>query len=319
LQGCGIQAAMVHRLIQAPVGVAVGTLFGAVLLVGSLVSSSSQAREVFSGPNGQLGANLSTSASSGVRAHTEVSYFTGPASVLVPGPLPTLTMHALTLTAGAGIRLSPNFELEFGLAGQGLLSSGTPSSNHYSIGNVFVGGNYVAGFGPKLRLKVGGAFAFGPWNQGSTGYTPEGFVQVLTGNAIHVYQDAWYYHPTHVHLVVPARLEFDAVESLALTLDAQPDLAIGLNSVKTGVFFVFAPGLAYWPSDTVVLGLRAPVEVNSLVSDATQVALEPSLRFNFDETGFFATRFTVNLDQPNGFSFDSGRTWGWHVALGGAF
>jgi hypothetical protein len=288
------------------------TLTFAGLLLGLFVTNAVSARDVFSGPNGQLGANLSTSASDGVRAHAELSYFT-------VSPAAGSSLHFLTLTTGAGIRLNSHFELEFGLAGQGALLAGNVSNNHYSIGNALIGGNFITAIGPKLRLKVGGAFAFGPWNQGGTGLTTEGNVQVLAGTAIHVYQDAWYYYPTHVHWVMPARVELDPIESLALTLDVQPDIAIGLNSNKSAFIFIFAPGLVYWPSDSVALGLRAPVEINSLPSDSTQVALEPSLRFNFDQAAFLATRFTMNLDNPAGFSFDSGKTWGWHVAFGGAF
>jgi hypothetical protein len=284
----------------------------AVIGLGVSLSHAAFGRDLFSGPTGDLGANLSTSRTDRSRAHMELSYFTGS---IFPGQ----TNHALTLTTGAGLRLNHHFELAFGLAGEGILSSGVVSTNHYAIGNLTLGGNFIAALGPSVRLKVGAAVGLGPWNQSNNQLTAEGLVQVLAGAAIHIYQDAWYYRPSHLHIFFPSRVELEPIDSLVLTLDVQPDLAFGLNSNRTGAFFILAPGLVYWPSDSVALGFRLPIQTTSLEDDAAQIAFEPSLRFDVSEAAFLSTRFTLNLDGPGGFSFDTGRVWGLHLAAGGAF
>lgn len=279
-----------------------------------LGTGRAEARETFSAPSGDLGANLSTNPSQRARAHTELSYFTASSSTLVTNR----TDHALTLKLGFGTKIADHFELALSLAGEGLLTSGTFSTSHYAIGNLLLGGNYAQAFGP-LRLKLGLAVGFGPWNQNAMGLTTEGLVQATTGGVTHGYQDAWYFEPRRVSVVVPTRLELDVGDQVVVTADVQPALGIGLNSTSTGVLFIFAPGLAFWPADEFALGFRLPVQIDSLAADSTQTAFEPFLRFDLGNNGFVGTRFTINLDEPLGFSFDSGKFWGWHLAVGADF
>lgn len=284
------------------------------VLLAALTSGSAFAaiRNTFSAPTGELGANLSTDPTQISRMHGELSYFTTNQTAA--------TAHALTLTMGGGYKVSRNVELVLGLAGEGLLQvAGGATADQYAIGNVLFGANYVQSLSYSLRLKIGAALALGPWNQKNGVPTAEGFAQAITGFATHAYQDFWYFDPTRVHLVIPARMEFDLGESFVLTGDVQADIGLGLSGVRTGLLFTFAPGAALWTSDMFSLGLRLPLQFNTYSSDAAQVSLEPFLRFELGETGFLATRFTMNLDEPAGFSFDNGRLWGLHLALGGAF
>ncbi len=65
-------------------------------------------------------------------------------------------------------------------------------------------------------------------------------------------------------------------------------------------------------------GARMPFQFLT-EDDAAQISLEPFVRFNVGEQGFLATRFTMHLDDDLGFSFDTNRAWGLHLAFGGAF
>lgn len=285
-----------------------------ILALGALSSSSALGaiRNTFSAPTGDLGANLSTDPTQISRMHGEISYFTTSQN--------SLTGHALTLTLGGGYKVSRDVELVLGLAGEGIIqASGGATADQFAIGNALFGANYVKSLSYQLRLKIGGALALGPWNQSDGTFTSEGGAQALAGTATHAFQDAWYFDPLRVHVLIPARVEYDVGESFVLTADIQGDLGFGLSGTKSGFLFIFAPGAALWTSDMFVLGLRAPLQFQTYLSDAAQVSLEPFVRFELGETGFLSTRFTMNLDEPYGFSFDSGRVWGLHVALGGAF
>jgi hypothetical protein len=50
----------------------------------------------------------------------------------------------------------------------------------------------------------------------------------------------------------------------------------------------------------------------------TFFAMEPYGRFDFDNL-FLATRFTLNIDDPYGFAFDSGKFCALHVGFGGTY
>jgi hypothetical protein len=282
---------------------------GAFLVRGGIA----HAKDTFTAPNGDLGANLSVDKTQISRLHGELSYFTATSN--------GTTGHALMLTTGFGVKVAGNFEIAAGLAGMGLLSS--TASNQYAVGNVMLGGNYVLGLADAFRLKIGGAVAFGPWNMNGSTLTSEGVASLTVGRVTRVYQEPWYSDPTRVHFVIPVRVEFDPLDSLVLTADFQPDFGIGINGAASALFVTLAPGVAYWASDMFAFGARLPIQAAASLGTGgggdAQVAFEPFVRFELGESGFLATRFTLNLDEPGGFSFNSGKYWGWHVAVGGNF
>lgn len=286
--------------------------FAAALLALGPATAHAQARNTFSAPTGELGANLSTDPTQISRMHGELSFYTGTQGAA--------TSNALVLQVGGGVKVTRNLEIAGGVTGHGFIQSQNGvTTDRFAFGNLLLGVNYVRAINPQFRFKVGGFLGFGPWNYQNNQSTTEGFVQNITGLATHAFQDLWYHTPNLVHLVVPARLEYDVTSSFVLTGDAQADLGIGLGNSSTGFLFIFAPGAAYWASDSFSLGLRLPLQFQSFGGDGTQVSLEPYARFELGETGFLSTRFTLNLDDPYGFSFDTGKVWGLHVALGGHF
>lgn len=50
------------------------------------------------------------------------------------------------------------------------------------------------------------------------------------------------------------------------------------------------------------------------LDDKDQIAVEPELRFRFGDADLFF-KFTVPIDEPAGFAFDSGKVWGAHIGL----
>jgi len=273
----------------------------------ALVAHPAAAIDRFSAPTGALGANLSFNAEERFRAHAEMSYFTQ------GGPTAT---HALGWAFGAGLKVAPTVEIEVGLPVAGLVVSGAASGDQWGVGNLSIGANFFSPIDDQLRLKVGGAVAFGPWNQSNAAVTAEGLASLASGLATNGYQDLWLYWPGSVHIVVPARLEFG--DDVQFTADGSFDLAIPTLNADTELFVTLAPGVAVWATPKFALGARMPVQFVT-GSDAAQLTLEPFLRLNLGDKAFLSTRFTMHLDDNLGFSFDTGGLWGLHLAAGGSF
>jgi hypothetical protein len=273
-----------------------------------LVSHGARAIDRFSAPTGALGANLGFSEEERFRAHAEMSYFTQGGAA---------TAHALGWAFGAGLKVARAVEIEIGLPVAGVVLSGAASGNQFGVGNLSIGANFFSPIGEQLRLKVGGAVAFGPWNQSNGGNTPEGLAVLVSGTASHGFQDTWLYMPGYVHLVVPARVEVGG--NVQFTGDGSLDLAIPtLNGSEAELVLLLAPGVAFWATPKFALGARMPLQVVT-GNDAAQLSLEPFLRLNLGDKGFLSTRFTMHLDDSLGFSFDTGGFWGLHLAFGGSF
>jgi len=264
----------------------------------------------FSAPTGQLGANLTLNPAQRFRLHTEMSYYT----VGVGGA----DLHALGWTFGGGVKVTDALEIEVGVPVTGLVvSGGGASGDQFGAGNLALGLNYFMGLTETLRLKVGGHFAFGPWNQSNGAPTAEGGIAATVGLATNGYQDMWLYLPGYVHLVVPARVEVG--DTLQFTGDASLHLGIPTADGGEAEFIVtLAPGVAFWATPQFALGARLPLHVLT-ADDAAQLSFEPFLRLNLGEQGFLSTRFTMHLDDNLGFAFDTGGAWGLHLAFGGSF
>src|SRR5690606_31596750 len=113
------------------------------------------------------------------------------------------------------------------------------------------------------------------------------------------------------------RFEYDALSQLALTMDAKLIGQIPTGGTPAGAAFVpsstgdpemtlnLAPGAAY-VGDRVVAGARMPLWwLLTEGGENAQLAIEPYVRVDLGPA-FINSRFTLNLDNPYGFSFDSG-------------
>lgn len=282
-------------------------LRGVVALTVLAPAAHARAMDRFSAPTGQLGANLVFDEAIRARAHAEMSYFTAGGAA---------TTHAFAWTLAAAVKVTDEVEVEVGLPVAGVALSGGLSGDQFAVGNLTLGANYFTRFSEELRLKVGGLVAFGPWNQRDGLVTGEGAALYLAGIMTSAYQDFWQYLPSYVSLVVPVRVEYG--QELQVTGDANLMVAIPTLDADAEVFVTLAPGVAYWATPRFSLGARLPLQLMS-VSAGAQLSLEPYLRLDVGERVFLSTRFTLNLDEPLGFSFESGRYWGLHLAFGGSF
>jgi hypothetical protein len=80
-----------------------------------------------------------------------------------------------------------------------------------------------------------------------------------------------------------------------------------------------APGVGFWVTRDTLLGARLGLFwILTEEGDNAQLSFEPNFRHYFGDA-FIQARFTVNLDEPAGFSFDPGGFWGLHVGGGVSF
>jgi hypothetical protein len=77
-----------------------------------------------------------------------------------------------------------------------------------------------------------------------------------------------------------------------------------------------APGAAYFYQDW-IFGGRLPL-FWALTDDMAQFAIEPYARYDFGPW-WASGRFTLNLYNPYGFSFDERNYWALHLGVGGNF
>lgn len=257
----------------------------------------------FSAPTGPLGANLTLDEDQRYRAHMEMSYYTRGGAT---------TLHALGWTFGGGVKIADSLELELTLPVEGIVESG--AGDQFGVGNLALGMNLFEGTDELVRFKVGGLVAFGPWNEDVT--TPEGAAVYQAGVTLNGYQDLWLHLPGYVHLVAPGRIEFG--KSVQVTGDGSLQVALPTAGGDSELFVVLAPGIAFWPSSSFLFGARLPVQFLT-EADAAQISLEPFVRFDMGTWGFLSSRFTMHLDDDLGFSFDTNRAWGLHLAFGDAF
>jgi hypothetical protein len=281
------------------------------------------AQGAFAAPNGPLGAGLSFSPEQQGRAYVDVGFIHSTQSYSFFGAEVDYYLTSLSWILGGGYKVTPNLELEVmlpmgwaeaGVSGsQGVIVS-SDSNAGFGVGNLHFGANYLHA-GDRYRLKVGGAVQYGPWNNDLENENRAALGYGAYARSIH---DVGLWAPEMLSLVAPARFEFG--EELVLGGDAALGIHIPTNNGDVELTIQIDPSLGYFVSPTVLLGARLPFIFVPTESgdDATQLAVEPYARFDIGR-GFVATRFTLNIDDPLGFSFDEGKIWAIHLGGGGSF
>jgi hypothetical protein len=282
---------------------------GAVGNVGAAPVTSTSSSERFAAPNGQLGAGLSFSPAQRGRAYAEVGFFHSE-----PGT--EGHVNSFTWILGVGVKVMPNLELE-ALIPMGFIEGGGggASDNAFATGNMQLGANYLQAEG-AWRLKLGGAVQFGPWAQD---YEFLSLAAIDFGHPVGGGQDIGLWAPEVLSLVAPARFEYDV--GAVLGADAALGVHIPTNGGDVAVTVQIAPGVGYYVSDAALIGLRVPLTIvptNFDGGDWNLLAVEPYARYDLGG-GFLNARFTVNIDDPYGFSFDEGQIWGLHFGGGATF
>jgi hypothetical protein len=288
----------------------------------------------FAAPNGPLGAGLSISRVEGFRAYGELAFFTQSSSDEETFPVPggpdqtfSVSAYVTTLSAvvGGGYKIAPDLEVEvelplamdfngFELDAPGTAFDEDEDNIGAAVGNLHVGVNYVRSEEP-IRLKIGGAIAYGPW----TIDPGEQFGSALAvAQIVRQYQDRDLWETETVSLVTPSRIEFG--EQFVGTADGFFGLYIPTNGGETDFAIHVAPGFGVYANEQLLLGARLPFiwTVTDSSSIGTLLAFEPYIRYDLEQA-FLNTRFTLNLDEPLGFSFDEGKIWAWYAGGGATF
>ncbi|HEX5098844.1 MAG TPA: outer membrane beta-barrel protein [Polyangiaceae bacterium] len=290
--------------------------------------------ESFASPNGQLGAGLTSSPEQKGRAFVELGF--GRASTSESETEGGITVDAefhynvIPIIVGGGYKITPNLELVamlpigWGNVGYSVTATGGPgldalnqdqSESGVGVGNLHLGLNYFSFDGP-VRFMAGGAIQFGPWYKD---YDPGPAVGAALGHPAGGGQDIGLYRPETVSIVAPGRVEYP-IDRVVLAGDAALGLHIPTDGADAELSIQVAPGVGYYLTPTAQLGLRVPFAwlPTDSGSSATYLAVEPYARFDFEKL-FLTARFDLNIDEPYGFSFDSGKFWGIHVGLGSSF
>ncbi len=88
---------------------------------------------------------------------------------------------------------------------------------------------------------------------------------------------------------------------------------------KTDFIMQMAAMMGYQATDWLRVGSRFTlVLIPKFRDENTQLAVEPFLRFG-NENAFGAIRMNINIDNPNGFSFDDRKVWGLRLGGGASF
>lgn len=269
-----------------------------------LVSAAPGVQTPLDAPSGRLGAGIGMASPGVGRAWLELSSFTGnDATILAP-------------MFGFGVLATRNLEIE---AAVPVVHISGGSESHTAIGNVYAGLNYFQLDNP-VRFKVGGGIAL-PTAPTSI----DGGLTSIIGAYPDAFQQLYLRIPNALGIVVPARIEWGA--AAVVSLDAE--LAALISTKKTGSFYLrddaellatFAPGVGFRAGPPVLIGVRMPMFIMLTESqgDTDQVSIEPFVRAQIG-TGFLSVRFTMPIDNPLGFAFDTGKFWGLHIGGGAAF
>lgn len=134
----------------------------------------------------------------------------------------------------------------------------------------------------------------------------------------------WLWDPHTVSVIVPVAFERDKPSGFLWGAYLDTGVLIKLNdknprTSKTDFIMQMAAMMGYQATDWLRVGSRFSLVLIPKYTEAnTQLAVEPFLRFGKDNA-FGAVRVNINLDNPNGFSFDSRQVWGLRIGGGAAF
>jgi hypothetical protein len=284
--------------------------------------------DTFAAPNGQLGAGLSVSRAEGLRMYGELAFYTTGESDDFGGAELSYRLWSITAIVGGGYKIAPDLEIEamlpLGFFSQSLsidypepIEDEDDSETEVAVGNLHLGVSYVRGEGP-LRMKIGGALEYGLW---TIDPSDEFFQTLLVSGYARGGHDLGLWVPETLSVVTPTRIEMDVAEKVVVSGDGQLGVHIPTDGGDTELTIHLAPGIGFWASPTALLGARIPFTwiPTESGSDSTFLSFEPFVRFDVSESAFLNARFTLNIDEPLGFSFDEGKVWALHFGGGGTF
>jgi hypothetical protein len=194
------------------------------------------------------------------------------------------------------------------------------SEVRFRIGNPFVAARYMISAGP-VTLDIGGGVAIPLARIPDDDQADRLLAIVAYGVALGMrgLRDAWLWAPENLGLVTPFRVQF-ALANLRLGGDAALAVEIPIDSSADDVeLFTQIGGQAAVVAGPVELGARLQgAWIPTEDGDNFQLSAVPFVEAALG-TGYFRAAFTLNIDNPAGFSFDTGRFWSLTVGGGARF
>lgn len=134
----------------------------------------------------------------------------------------------------------------------------------------------------------------------------------------------WLWDPHTASIIVPVAFERTKPSGFLWGAYLDSGVLIKINdknarTAKTAFIMQMAAMMGYQATDWLRIGSRfSLVLIPKFPEEKTQLAVEPFLRFGNDDR-FGAIRLNINIDNPNGFSFDKRQVWGLRIGGGAAF
>ncbi len=198
------------------------------------------------------------------------------------------------------------------------------ADNAFRVGNPYAAFHYQGKKGQfsyrvGLGVTIPVASLPGDINDQVTAASAYFLAAALRGNTMF-----WLWDPHTVSVIIP--IGFERLKPSGFLWGAYLDTGalIKLNdknarTSKTDFIMQMVAMMGYQATDWLRVGSRfSLVLIPKFNEQKTQLAVEPYLRFGRD-SAFGAIRVNINIDNPNGFSFDSRQVWGLRIGGGASF
>ena len=234
------------------------------------------------------------------------------------------------------IVLSPLFEMRFQLAYSFLMQvqwgfsyanvdlEDADTRNAFRVGNPYVAFHYQGKKGQfSYRVGVGATIPAATLSDDINDRVIQSEAYRLAA-AIRGNTSFWLWDAHTVSVIVPVAFERRKPSGFLWGAYLDTGALIKLNgksprTSKTDFIMQMAAMMGYQATDWLRVGSRFTlVLIPKFNEQQTQLAVEPYLRFG-NENAFGAIRLNINIDNPNGFSFDNRQVWGLRLGGGASF
>lgn len=225
---------------------------------------------------------------------------------------------------GARFRLSDHFAIDaqWGMAHASIKQENSnEQDNQFRLGNPYVGFHYIQTQGEfEYRLGAGAAAPLATLpddlNERVTAQAAYTFAAGMRGN-----WDFWLWDPHAISGVLTGRLERQRSNGFYWGAESAVAVMVPISDKNEKIDPVVQVGgdMGYRILPWLRSGARTHLVVIPLLDgQKTQLAVEPYVRMGSD-FAFFVVRLMINIDNPNGFSFDKNEVWGLRLGGGVAF
>ena len=241
------------------------------------------------------------------------------------------------------VLMSPVFDLRLQLAEHWLLGATwglayvnlTQGEDQADNGNSFRAGNpflavHYQGVKGQFSYRFGVGVTIPVARLPDAGVTPENLTAASAYSlaaAIRGNVSFWLWDPHSISVILPMAFErrkpsgfiWGANFATGAMLQCCGDQKDRNTNQQTDPVIQMGALMGYQATDWLRVGSNFTLVIIPRLSDQkTQLAVQPYMRFG-SEDAFGTVALTINLDRPNGFSFDKDQVWGVLVGGGGAF